>query len=103
MKGLGFRMFIQKDSGDVFEIDRFESLLNITFDACHYVQMDEASPKEVSKAAGFVCKWIWNLFQRINDEKRKNYRTEVKKQIEEYIRKDDELTQQMLVNQQKGE
>lgn len=81
MKGLGFRMFIQKDSGDVFEIDRFESLLNITFDACHYVQMDDASPKEVSKAAGFVCKWIWNLFQRINDE----------------------LTQQMLANQQKGE
>lgn len=106
MKGLGFRLFIKQPNGLVFEINTFESLLNITFDACHYVQMDDASPKEVSKAAGFVCKWIWNLYQRINDEKRKNHRAELKKQVDQYAVSDTELTSSYissLVNQQEGE
>ena len=102
MKELGFRLFVKEENGQVFEIASFGSLLNITFDACHYVQMDEATPKEVSKAAGFVCKWIWNLYQRMMDERRKNHRAELQKQIDQYAVSDLELISS-LVNQQKGE
>lgn len=100
MTDLGFRMFLKQEDGQVFELNTFETLLDLTHDVCMKISEDASKTNEIRKAAGFSCKWMQKLFiemlrNNVNDRAKNNL-------ADQYAVSDTELISS-LVNQQKGD